>query len=254
MSPDSQEWYAEWFDETYLKVYAHRNVALAKPEVEFIVDQFRLEPGHRILDLGCGTGRHLWHLERLGFDRAVGIDLSEVLLRVASHELMDSTRLVRGDMRRLPFGTHFDAVLSLFTSFGYFEADSENLEVLREIQRLLVRNGKFILDLVSYGVADRLVAESNRSVEGLEVSESRRYDRKTRRIEKEITIRGDEGSKRFHESIRVYSYAEMKQMLAEAGLCLTGVFGDFRGTPFDPRCERMIAVGIRLEAPLLYSH
>jgi SAM-dependent methyltransferase len=188
-------------------------------------------------------------LREIGFHRTYGLDLSEDLLEVALREVAGQDGLARGDMRQLPFGPSFRAVLSLFTSFGYFQEEEENQATLREIHRVLVPGGRVLIDLPSYGLADRLVPETEREIDGIKVIEKRRYDSSRKRIEKEILIESEEGKETFFESVRVYFYGEIMKMFAEAGLAVEGLYGDFKGGEFDPRGERMIVIGQRTTAP-----
>jgi ubiquinone/menaquinone biosynthesis C-methylase UbiE len=250
MNEARKKWYAEWFNETYLKVYAHRNSALARSEVQFVARILGLKKDQPILDLCCGAGRHLRGFQEFGFEKVYGLDLSEPLLAVAREQLKQSEVLVRADMRALPFQTRsFSAVLSLFTSFGYFRENDDNQEVLNQIHAILQPGGRVLLDLVSYGIADRLVPVTERTVEGIHVVEKRRYDSHSRRIEKEITITDSEGTETFFESVRIYTFKRISILFATAGLAIEGVYGDFNGGPFHPSGERMIVVGKKLSVP-----
>lgn len=249
MNRKRETWYEDWFNRIYLKVYAHRDIDLAETEVDFLVGVLDLRKDDPILDLCCGAGRHLRRLRELGFRRTFGLDLSEDLLEVAARESMGLDGLARGDMRRLPFGSSFRAVLSLFTSFGYFEEEEENQATLREIHRALLPGGRVLLDLPSYGLADRLVPETQREIDGITIVEKRRYDTNRKRIEKEILIESKEGTETFYESVRVYFYGEIMKMFAEADLAVEGLYGNFQGAEFNPRDERMIVVGQRTSAP-----
>jgi SAM-dependent methyltransferase len=256
MTGDRPRWYEEWFNEAYLRVYAHRDAKLAEAETDFLIATLSPSKTSPILDLCCGAGRHLIRLQNLGFQNAVGIDLSPHLLEAAKNSLAGSGQapgerdplihslpLVRGDMRSLPFGACFQVVLSLFTSFGYFYEEEENQQVLREIRRVLLPGGQFLLDLVPLAAVDRLVAKSERESGDFHIVEKRRFDPIRRRVEKEIEISGPDGQHSFLESVRVYSFGETNRILAEAGLCLTDVRGNFRGGAFQPDSERMILIG-----------
>lgn len=242
MTNERPRWYAEWFNEVYLRVYSHRDDNLAEAEVDFLTSVLRPRKTDRILDLCCGAGRHLRKFQNLGFTNTVGIDLSPHLLEVAQASPARLT-LVRGDMRALPFGSCFHMVLSLFTSFGYFFDEEENQRVLTEIRRVLLPEGQFLLDLVPLAAVDRLVARSEKDSGDLHIVEKRRFDHVRRRIEKEIEISGPDGQHTFLESVRVYSFGETNRMLASAGLCLVDVRGNFQGGAFLPGSERMILIG-----------
>jgi len=197
--PNRGTWYSDWFNEAYLTVYSHRNPESAAAEVRAVARLLDLNKADRVLDLCCGSGRHLLHFKELGYPNAVGLDLSPDLLGAAREGLGPSATLVRGDMRDLPFTATFDAVICLFTSFGYFLDDEQNLRVLKEIRNTLVHRGRFLLDLVSAGVTNNLVPETVRNQGDLEITERRRFVSKTERLEKEILIRGPEGSHEFIE-------------------------------------------------------
>lgn len=244
--PNRGTWYSDWFNEAYLTVYSHRNPESAAAEVRAVARLLDLNKMDRVLDLCCGSGRHLHHLKE--FD-AVGLDLSPDLLGAARKGLGPSATLVRGDMRDLPFTATFDAVICLFTSFGYFLDDEQNLQVLKEIANTLVHRGRFLLDLVSAGVTHNLVPETVRNQSDLEITERRRFVSATERLEKEILIRGPEGTHKFIESVRVYSFKEVRTMLAMAGLAMEFIYGDFDESPYGPGSEQMIVVGRMADRP-----
>ena len=125
------EWFEEWFGEEYLELYPHRDQAEADRAVALVGRASGLRPGWRVLDVGCGAGRHARAFRAAGA-RCVGLDLSWTLLRVA-RQVTDAP-LVRADMRALPIRPRsMDLTVSLFTSFGYFEHDEEHLGALREM-------------------------------------------------------------------------------------------------------------------------
>src|SRR4051812_16549365 len=139
-------WYRDWFGEEYLELYAHRDEPEAELHADFVARH--LDGSQRcpraVLDLACGAGRHTAALRRRGL-RALGVDLSLTLL---AH--MAGLPKVAGDMRRLPFRAgSFEWVLSFFTSFGYFEQERENFQVLEEIVRILAPGGRFLVDLMN---------------------------------------------------------------------------------------------------------
>src|SRR5205814_3776760 len=121
-------------------------------EVDDLLRLLKLPPGSAILDLGCGYGRHALPLAQRGY-QVTGFDKSEHLLRLAQQSDAIAQRVqvrwIHGDMRDIPFTNEFDAVLSLFSSFGYFEEEEENQRVLHQVQRALKPGGLLLMDLVS---------------------------------------------------------------------------------------------------------
>jgi len=241
-----EDWYAEWFGADYIQLYPHRDEAEAQRQLKFLAAALPdLEPGMRVLDLCCGAGRHTGLLAARGF-RAVGIDLSAALLaRAAAGE--GRLQLVRGDMRRLPFGPVFHLVANFFTSFGYFASDGENRSILTAIASVLRPEGRFLIDYLNPDqVRASLVPESlSRLADGSEVRQRRRVNEKTCRVEKDILITGPGGNqRRFRESVRLYTRGEMAAMIDGSGLCLDAVYGDFiEDEAFDSASPRMILVG-----------
>lgn len=158
-------------------MYRHRDFGGARHEVEKMIGWLDLPEGSKVLDLCCGMGRHSLALAEAGFE-VTGVDLSEVLLHEARNQ--DGAQAVtwlRSDMRELPLDGGFDAVVNLFTSFGYFEDDEEQVKVLREVYRMLKPGGKCIIDFLNPAyVISHLVPHSTR-VDGENlIDESRRIE------------------------------------------------------------------------------
>lgn len=244
-------WYKEWFGEDYLKVYGHRDQQEARRQVDFVEKVLPLDASMRLLDLGCGCGRHAAELSQRGY-HVTCLDLSSVLLSLASRRASEErccVRFVRADMRCIPFVKAFDAVLSFFTTFGYFKQDAENLQTLESLRGSLKPNGYFFLDYLNkQHVIDNLVPEDSRRENGVEVIQQRRYDRGGERIEKKITLRENGQVREYLESVRLYTFEEMQQMLVRAGLTLERAFGDFDGGPFTSTSPRLVLVGRRAGA------
>jgi SAM-dependent methyltransferase len=204
-------------------------------------------PGSLVLDLACGAGRHLRPLAEKGL-KSVGLDLSSELLRRASAEAGGPWRLVRGDMRRLPFAHgSFGAVASFFTSFGYFATVGEDVEVLGEVRRVLEPGAGFMLDFLHAGyVRSNLVPEDRRRLGERWVVQRRRIE--GRSVVKEIEIRpvgpGGRGE-RYEERVRLYEPEELEELLREAGLSVAARFGGYDGQPLDPDSERVLLAGRR---------
>src|ERR1700730_16500159 len=137
-------WYQEWFGEEYLELYSHRDENEAKEQVAFFQRHVGALPGH-VLDLACGMGRHVTELTAAGY-YVVGCDLSSILLRTGRAEY-GPMPVARADMRNLPFCTDsFAGLVSFFTSFGYFATEQENMNVVREMARVLAPDGAFLFD------------------------------------------------------------------------------------------------------------
>ncbi len=242
--PDSEDWFVRAFSGDYLKIYGHRSDPQGQSEVRQGVQWLDLKKTHSVLDLCCGGGRHLRALQDCGLS-AVGLDLSAELLRAAQQRRPDS-QLVRGDMREIPFVQSFDAVFCFFTSFGYFSAREDHLAVLMGIARALRAQGRFLIDLPDRDYLEQhLIPTSERQLEERRICERRWLA--SDRVEKEIVVKEQDGAEqRYRESVRLFRFDEMQELLREVGLCVDRVYGSFEGEPHQVGVTpRMILVGER---------
>lgn len=234
-------WYKRWFaDPGYLDAYAHRNKTEAAVGVELFHHATRLQEGGLVLDLACGNGRHAVELARRGFS-VVAADLSRELLRSAvKSQSADGPNpsFLCADMRLLPFQNCFEAVLQLFTAFGYFQTDEQNAEVLREVHKSLRPGGWYFLDFLNAKMTrETLVPVS-------ETKLSNGYLRQERfirgdRVEKRITIQRENNMQVFTESVRLFSRDELAALLEANGFGIVTIFGNYDGAVFldsSPRC------------------
>jgi len=226
-------WYIDGFGAHYLELYAHRNQREAAQAVT-LLDRVGLDlRGLRLLDLACGAGRHLDVLRRREA-LPVGLDLSSDLLTEAAKG-GNSPLLVRGDMRRLPLANaSFDGVLSMFTSFGYFDADRENWTVLDEVARVLRPEGFYLFDFINRGwVLRHLEPESKRVGPRFRASEKRRLEGD--RVLKEVSIHeGEQGPRllRYEESVRLFSRDEILEAAEPRSLRLLESWGTYSGRSY----------------------
>lgn len=244
-SPVPSRWYETAFQSDYLERYRRRSDAEAEAAVSRLLD--RLGPRGPVLDLCCGGGRHLRPLLRHGLD-AYGVDLSAPLLAEARRGLEpeDRGRVVRADMRHLPFATGLRAVLSFFTSFGYFESDADNDRVLFEVARVLGPGGWFVLDLMDRDwTIENLVPESQRELDGRRLVERRWVTSDGRRVEKESVTTDATGMRHTaHESVRIYTRDEIEARFRSVGLEVPEVWGSFGGEAhLGGTSRRMIVFG-----------
>ena len=231
-------WFQEWFGEEYLELYSHRDEHEARQQVAFFKGQCGAIRGP-ILDLACGTGRHLTELAMEGF-HAVGCDLSFILLKTG---LADNGPLAvaRADMRTLPFATgSFGGLVNFFTSFGYFSGDTENLRVVQEMSRVLEPGAHFLFDYLNvHRELEKLVQSETLVTSKGPVKLERWFDAYDRSFNKRITI----GDKRYLERVRGYDLDEISAMFNSTGLTISQAFGDFEGAAFDRSSPRLILVG-----------
>ena len=248
------EWFKHWFGEEYHDLYPHRDDEDARRAVALIRSVVTWANGDRILDLACGPGRHAAELMRWG-GRVIGFDLSRAMLRRAREHTRrggggggaggagGAARLVRGDMRALPFRAgSFELAVNLFTSFGYFLDDDEHRRVVQQVVAALAPGGHFVLDYLNAEHVRRTLKLTEQATGG-DVVVTRRIDAANRFVIKEIELR-DEG-RRFQERVRLYGADELAALLTEAGLRVTARFGDYDGGPAAATAPRVILVAAR---------
>lgn len=245
----SRPWFVEAFESDYLDVYRHRGDGAAVAEAEWALGALEINERSRIVDVGCGTGRHAAAISAHGH-RVLGLDLSRDLLQRARARCCDAL-FVRADMRRIPVRrATVDAVVSFFTSFGYFDDDAENRSVLREMARIMKPGARLLIDFLNARyVQDNLVAESVRRIDDIEIHERRWTTPDDRRVEKEVTIfRPGSSTRRWRESVRLFSPVELEEMLCNAGVEVEHRFGSLDGVALTPDAERCVLVGRRLRS------
>jgi SAM-dependent methyltransferase len=232
-------WWESWFGEEYLELYPHRDLDSARREVAFALERLLPEPDP-MLDLCCGAGRHFPCFLELGIE-PVGLDYSAPLLELARARV-PGMRVVRGDMRWLPFSDGaFLSVVNFFTSFGYFLGDADNVAVVSEIERVLAKRGRVLCDTFGLDhVLNRLVPEECRTSAGREYRIRRWWNGQSRRVEKEIEVRRGGSTETFRESVRAYTAPELTRMFEEAGLRVEATWGDFDGSPVACGSPRLI--------------
>lgn len=241
------EWYEESFGEDYLIVYKHRDFGGARKEVDRMISWLDLPSGSKVLDLCCGMGRHSLVLAEAGYE-VTGVDLSEALLREArSQKGAEQVTWLRSDMRKLPLAGGFDAVVNLFTSFGYFEEDEEQVKVLCEIHRMLKPGGKFIIDYLNPAhVIRNLVPHSTREDGENLIDESRRIESGYVKKDIILTTKSDSAPRKYHERVKLYSLEKFQEMIEKAGLRLEAVHGSYEEDAYDVESStRMIFCGFR---------
>lgn len=238
---NTENWFTSWFDTPYYHIlYKDRNYREAQIFMDNLTHYLNLPEKAKVLDLACGKGRHSIYLNQLGFD-VLGADLSENSIAEASKNSNDSLHFKVHDMRE-PFEEKFDAIFNLFTSFGYFESDDDNLTTLKAIKESLSEYGFAVIDFMNVNqVIETLVPEEVKTVDGIDFHIKRYVE--DGHIFKEIDFE-DQGRKfHFTEKVKALTLNDFEELMAEAGIYLLDIFGDYKLKKFHKtESERLIMI------------
>ena len=241
------------FDELYrLEHEQHFTRERTEHEVDVLVEVLKLKPSDRILDLGCGWGRHLGELRRRGFTKLVGVDVQEAFL-----EPLEGVTLLTGDATDLRFRAEFDAVYCAFNAL-FSDADSAP-QVLNAVSKALKPGGRFLLDTTN---RERLVQADNPARSWRESTPTRaghtpllrggelpwlleesRLDLLTgaqRILQRRIFADGHVEERtltRFH-----YTFTELNRLFNAAELTVTDVYGDWQLSPYTAVSPRTMLI------------
>lgn len=216
--------------------------------VRYIVRKLGLRRGMTVLDCPCGIGRVGLPLARLG-TKVTGVDISPHFIEefaVKAKRKGLTVRLLEADMRRIDFRTEFDVALNLWTSFGYFTNEAENLKVLRGLYHALRPGGRLLLHVIS---RDWIVANFNDRdwwEDGRDhVLVRRRFDFATS-ISYDDWIYVKDGKERpCRCQLRAYSYHELLAMFRKVGFVDVEGYGSMRDEPIGRDSRMMYVFGTK---------
>jgi SAM-dependent methyltransferase len=242
-------WYEVLFNQDYDRVHfptftLERNVS----EADFIESVLLVQSGGQIFDLACGHGRHSLELAKRGF-HIVGLDLSARFIEMARQSAreanLSNAEFVVGDMRESYFVNRFDAAFCYFTSFGYFD-DDENQKVLQNVSQALVKGGMFLLETVNRDWTIHKVENQPRRWDEVEadffILEDISFNAHTSRIHTKRIIFDKDQRRSTEYDIKLYTHAELEDMLEEAGFQVVSTYGSKELTPYAVSSPRMAIV------------
>ncbi|MDO6813411.1 class I SAM-dependent methyltransferase [Tenacibaculum soleae] len=235
------DWFTSWFDTSYYHtLYKHRNDADAQFFMRNITSFLKLPQASFIADLPCGKGRHSVYLNSLGY-KVTGGDLSNNSIQHAKKFENDTLNFEVWDMRD-PLENKYDAIFNLFTSFGYFDDDNEDIAILKSIKNGLNENGVFVLDFLNVEkVKATLVTEEVKTIDGIEFHIKREI--KNGFILKHISFIADEKNHTYTEQVKFLTLDKMQTYFKESNLKIKHVFGDYGLNNFDKNTsDRLILI------------
>jgi SAM-dependent methyltransferase len=250
----SGDWWASYFDERYLREYEPLfTLERDRREVARLLDILALPDGSRVLDCPCGQGRHAHLLAEAGLD-VDGLDYSAPLLAKARARGTGARlRYTRGDMRRLParWTGRFDAVVNLFTSFGFFSDPADDAAVVAGFARVLRPGGTLVWHGGSRdGVMARFLERDWwRTTDGTMIGQERAFDPLSGILTVRTTWTGRRDRGEREHRIRLYTASRLAELCADAGLLVEQALDGWSDRPMRRRSSEMMLVARKVELP-----
>ena len=218
-----------------------------------LLEVLALPSGARILDVPCGQGRHAHLLAEAGF-RVDGLDYSAHLIAKARQRGTGPTlRYTRGDMRGLParWTSRFDAVVNLFTSFGFFASPQDDARTIAEFSRVLRPGGALVWHGGSRdGVMARFLSRDWwKSDDGTMIGHRRRFDPLSGVLTIDTDWEGPSGRGSRQHRIRLYTATRLAELCLDAGLVVEEAFDGWNDRPLRRRSSEMVLVARKRELP-----
>ena len=235
-------WYEKWFNTNYYHIlYANRDHEEAKLFINNLVAYLKLKKNSKIIDIACGNGRHATYLNHLGYD-VTGIDLSKKNIETASKYSKKNLQFFVHDMRKLFKKNEYDLVVNLFTSFGYFDKDSDNEKALLAIANNVKNEGLVVIDFMNVKkVLMNLIKSELKIIDDIEFKITRTI--KNNKILKSINITDRKEKLVFKEEVSIITLNEFSDYIKKAGLQIIDIFGNYHLESFNAlKSDRLILV------------
>ncbi len=227
-----KEWFSSWFDTKYYHtLYKHRDYSEASLFIDNIVSFLKLKPKTVCWDLCCGKGRHSVYLNKKGLT-VIGTDLSLQSIKAANEEANDTLEFYTHDMRKLFRTNYFDVVFNLFTSFGYFDNQHDDICVFDSVQKSLKANGIFVFDFLNGEYVKQILIENEtKTIDGISFHI-------TKKIEDNVVIKAinftDNGKEfNFEERVKLFDKAYFEELAKQSHLEIIQTFGNYKLDTFD---------------------
>jgi len=226
-----KDWFTDWFNTKYYHIlYQHRDDYEAHVFMNNLVSFLKLDKGKHILDLACGKGRHSIYLNKLGYS-VTGADLSINSIKHANEFKNENLNFIVQDMR-LPFPIKMDAVFNMFTSFGYFADDKDDIRVLENIKNALNTDGVAVIDYLNIvKTIDKLIPNETVTLDGIDFHITREI--KNGFIIKKIEFTIEEEYHSYYERVKCLDLNSFENFIKSAGLKVQHLFGDYNLNAFD---------------------
>lgn len=216
----------------------------APGQIEQLLSLLDLPSDAHVADIPCGVGRHAVELADRGFP-VTAVDATASYLARARDHAADAdveVEFVHEDMRAFRRPESFDAILNLYTSFGYFETRDDDERTARNFHESLKPGGTLLMSLASKEILARKFEERTwNERDGRYILEEHEISDDWSWIENRWIIVDDDVNE-FTVSHRLYSAFELSELLERVGFDDVAVYGDFEGHDYDETANRLVIV------------
>lgn len=236
----TKDWFTDWFNTSYYHIlYKERNDEDAQLFMKNITSFLSLPKTTHILDLPCGKGRHSVFLNSLGY-KVTGRDLAENSIKYAKAFENKTLKFKVHDMRQ-PINNKYDAIFNLFTSFGYFDDDKEDILILENIKKGLNKNGYFVFDFLNaQKVKLNLVTTETKIVNNIIFNIKREI--KDGFIFKHISFFADDKNHSYTEQVKYLDLNKMTRYFEKVGFTITNVFGNYHLDTYNAKTSNRLII------------
>ncbi len=232
-------WFETWFDTPYYHLlYKDRDFQEAEKFITLLADYLQLPTNSRVIDLACGKGRHSVFLNQLGFD-VLGVDLSRASILHNKNFENQHLRFEIHDMRTALFpeliSEKANGIFNLFTSFGYFDTEEEDLQVFRSVADALDSDGFFVLDFLNEKKVRNTLVKQETVVKG-DVSFSIKRTIENDFVIKDIFFTDLGNTHHYQEKVKLHTLKQITDYGEKYGLKPVAVFGNYDLEEYNADC------------------
>ncbi len=242
MYQQEEEWFSTWFNSPYYHtLYKNRDIQEAHAFIDKLIAHLNTKLTYQLLEMNCGNGLQAAYLNQKGF-HVTGLDFSEKNIARAKQFENEQLHFYQHDMRDIFRTAYYDLILSLFTSFGYFNSETETVVALRSTVSAVKPGGKLVIDFINTNQAiQQATGSEEKTIDGILFNISRKVEKGF--IVKTITVTDQDQQHTFYEKVRALTYDQFIEYFRMTSLRLVNVFGSYHLEPYHPETsERMIFI------------
>lgn len=241
-------WFAdEWFWKNYSPImFDDQRMAASAYEAAKISDICGLKSEASVLDCCCGMGRHSVELADAGY-KVTAVDLSHGYIERARKTAAERSVIVdfiEQDIRDIQFVECFDSIINMFSSFGYFEDPAEDLELLKKLFKALKSGGSLFMEMQGKEIIARDFEERTWfEREGVKILLEYSVDLNWTELHNRWLFYKNDSMTEYSFSHRIFSAAEIAELLWKAGFTTIEIYGNFEQAPYDHKASQLIVLG-----------